>query len=231
MRLSPDGRQYRFIDQPLALIPPWFLPFILMQAKCITFSRYTAEHRGHHSYCCWALGDLRPSYSLLPSGRVLLQVPSELDTLEMLLLHVLLLTILLTISQARLMQLNSGQDNMSLNGRLPSLSSSRQRTAMPDWIHTPFPIAVITSKAHSKNKKYFQEPFLVLQFITNRGLVSVPGRTKQYLEGPWQKYQGPAGDIYISIYVSMYVSMYLCMYACMYLCTYVPMYVCMYVCM
>ena len=35
---------------------------------------------------------------------------------------------------------------------------------------------------HSKNKKYFQAPFLVLQLVTNRGHVSVPGRTRQYLE-------------------------------------------------
>ena len=32
---------------------------------------------------------------------------------------------------------------------------------------------------HSKKKKYFQAPFLVLQLVTNRGLVSVPGRTYQ----------------------------------------------------
>jgi len=30
---------------------------------------------------------------------------------------------------------------------------------------------------HSKNKKYFKAPFLVLHFVTNRGLVSVNGRT------------------------------------------------------
>ena len=37
---------------------------------------------------------------------------------------------------------------------------------------------------HSKNTKYFQAPFLVLQLVTNRGLVSVPGWTNQYLDGP-----------------------------------------------
>ena len=37
---------------------------------------------------------------------------------------------------------------------------------------------------HPKNKRCFQAPFLVLQFVTNRGLVSVPGRTNQYLEEP-----------------------------------------------
>ena len=30
---------------------------------------------------------------------------------------------------------------------------------------------------HSKKKKYFRAPFLVLQVVTNRGLYSVPGRT------------------------------------------------------
>ena len=30
---------------------------------------------------------------------------------------------------------------------------------------------------HSKNKKHFRAPFLVLQLAMNRGLVSVPGRT------------------------------------------------------
>ena len=39
-------------------------------------------------------------------------------------------------------------------------------------------------KIHSKNKKYFQAPFLVLQIVINRGLVSVPGRTNKYLERP-----------------------------------------------
>ena len=37
---------------------------------------------------------------------------------------------------------------------------------------------------HPMNKKYFQKPFLVLQLVTNRGLMSVPGRTNQYLEEP-----------------------------------------------
>ena len=36
---------------------------------------------------------------------------------------------------------------------------------------------------HSMKKEYFQAPFLVLQIVTNRGLYSVPGRTKWYLEG------------------------------------------------
>ena len=31
------------------------------------------------------------------------------------------------------------------------------------------------NKLHSKNKKYFQAPFLVLQFVTNRGLMSLSG--------------------------------------------------------
>ena len=29
-----------------------------------------------------------------------------------------------------------------------------------------------------RKKKYFRAPFLVLQVVTNRGLYSVPGRTK-----------------------------------------------------
>ena len=36
----------------------------------------------------------------------------------------------------------------------------------------------------SKKKMYFQAPFLVLQLVTNRGLVTVPKRTNQYLEAP-----------------------------------------------
>ena len=47
---------------------------------------------------------------------------------------------------------------------------------------------------HPENKKCFQEPFLVLQLVTNRGLYSVPGRTKWYLEAPWQAYWGPDGQ-------------------------------------
>ena len=39
--------------------------------------------------------------------------------------------------------------------------------------------------AHSKYKKYFQAPLLVLQLVTNRGLMSVPGWTNQHQEGPW----------------------------------------------
>ena len=35
-----------------------------------------------------------------------------------------------------------------------------------------------------KNKKYFRAPILVLQLVTNSGLVPVPGRTNRYLEGP-----------------------------------------------
>ena len=37
---------------------------------------------------------------------------------------------------------------------------------------------------HSKNKKYFQAPFLVLQLVANMGFASVPGKTYQYLEAP-----------------------------------------------
>ena len=36
---------------------------------------------------------------------------------------------------------------------------------------------------HSESKKYFHIPFLVLQLVTNRGLMSVHGRTNQCLEG------------------------------------------------
>ena len=36
----------------------------------------------------------------------------------------------------------------------------------------------IKENPHSKKKKYFRAPFLVLQVVTNRGLYSVPGRTK-----------------------------------------------------
>ena len=39
-------------------------------------------------------------------------------------------------------------------------------------------------------QKYFQAALLVLQLITNRGLVSVPGRTNQSLEGPQWEYVG-----------------------------------------
>ena len=45
----------------------------------------------------------------------------------------------------------------------------------------------------NSKKKYFQAPFLVLQLVTNRGLYLVPGRTKWYLEAPWQVYWGPDG--------------------------------------
>ena len=38
---------------------------------------------------------------------------------------------------------------------------------------------------HSKKKSTPEHLFLVLQVVTNRGLHSVPGRTKWYLEGPW----------------------------------------------
>ena len=34
-----------------------------------------------------------------------------------------------------------------------------------------------------KNKKYFQAPFLVLQLVTNRGLVPVPERTTIGISG------------------------------------------------
>ena len=36
--------------------------------------------------------------------------------------------------------------------------------------------------ALSKKKTYFQAPFLVLQLVTYKGLVPVPGRTNQYME-------------------------------------------------
>ena len=41
---------------------------------------------------------------------------------------------------------------------------------------------------HFKNKRYFQVPVFVFQLVTNMGLVSVPGRTNQYLEGLQQEY-------------------------------------------
>ena len=44
---------------------------------------------------------------------------------------------------------------------------------------------------HSGNKKYFQEPFLVLQLITNRGLVSVLENTTI---GIILEYHGPDGQ-------------------------------------
>ena len=50
--------------------------------------------------------------------------------------------------------------------------------------------ASLNHTPHSKNKKFYQEPFLVLQLVTNRGLVSVTGRTNQYLEGPQLEYWG-----------------------------------------
>ena len=34
----------------------------------------------------------------------------------------------------------------------------------------------VSSALHSKNKKYFQIPFLVLQLVINRGLGSEPGK-------------------------------------------------------
>ena len=40
-------------------------------------------------------------------------------------------------------------------------------------------------------QKQFQAPFLVLRLVTNRGLVSVPRSTNQYLEVPQQVHWGP----------------------------------------
>ena len=37
-----------------------------------------------------------------------------------------------------------------------------------------------STQPHSKNKKYFKGPFLVLQLVTNRGLVWVPGSQYSY---------------------------------------------------
>ena len=48
----------------------------------------------------------------------------------------------------------------------------------------------ISYQLHSKKKKYFQTTFLVLQLVTNKGLVSVLGRTNLYFEGPHQEYIG-----------------------------------------
>ena len=45
---------------------------------------------------------------------------------------------------------------------------------------------------HSKDKKYLQAPFLVLQLVTNSVLVSVPGGTNQSQQGYW----GPKGNEY-----------------------------------
>ena len=44
--------------------------------------------------------------------------------------------------------------------------------------------ALLFHSFYTLQKKYFRAPFLVLQLVTNRGLVPVPGRTNQYLEGP-----------------------------------------------
>ena len=53
-------------------------------------------------------------------------------------------------------------------------------------LFTPLPLY------SQRKKKCFQAPFLVLQTVTNRGLYSVPKRTKWYLEAPWQAYwDGP----------------------------------------
>ena len=57
---------------------------------------------------------------------------------------------------------------------------------------------------HSKNKRYFQAPFSVLQLVTYRGLVSVPGRTNHYLEGPWQEYPNTSGPQYSYCGLSRY---------------------------
>ena len=47
-----------------------------------------------------------------------------------------------------------------------------------------------------KEKSTSKHLFLVLQLVTNRGLYSVPGRTKWYPEAPWQAYWGPDGPQY-----------------------------------
>ena len=50
-------------------------------------------------------------------------------------------------------------------------------------------------REHSKKKSTSKNLFLVLQNVTNRGVYSVPGRTKWYLEAPWQAYWGPQDSI------------------------------------
>ena len=42
---------------------------------------------------------------------------------------------------------------------------------------------VLSSALHSKEKKNFQAPPLVLQLVTTRGFHSVPGGTNCYVEG------------------------------------------------
>ena len=62
---------------------------------------------------------------------------------------------------------------------------------MPNWSHK----ADLSTEEYAVRKKYFQAPYLVLQIVTNRGLYSVPGRTKWYLEGPGgpqDAYHGPS---------------------------------------
>ena len=59
---------------------------------------------------------------------------------------------------------------------------------------------------HSRSNKYFQVPFLVLQLVISRGLVSVPGRTNQYLGGPVSTWEDTdwsfrAKDLDISVMV------------------------------
>ena len=47
-----------------------------------------------------------------------------------------------------------------------------------------------------RTKSILRSIFLVLQLVTNRGQVSVPGRTNQYLEGPistWKDHEGNIG--------------------------------------
>ena len=52
-----------------------------------------------------------------------------------------------------------------------------------ECVHTLFGCFLPSpSMLHSKNKKYFQAPLMVLQLVTNRGLE----RFNQYLEGPQQ---------------------------------------------
>ena len=70
-----------------------------------------------------------------------------------------------------------------------------------NYFFQPF-CAISISTCHTTNrpwltllsKKYFHIPFFVLQLVKNRGFMSVPRRTNQDLEGPKQRYPGPAGS-------------------------------------
>ena len=56
-------------------------------------------------------------------------------------------------------------------------------------------ITGITKKLYlTIRKKSTSKHLSVLQLVTNTGLYSVPGRTKWYLEAPWQAYWGPRGQ-------------------------------------